>query len=70
MLLRRALAYPLFGNPETYWYARLTTYLALQHSRRPKQAARQRLLTARDLAQKQDARALIGKVDRALARLG
>jgi hypothetical protein len=48
----------------------MTTYLALQHSRRPKQAARQRLLTARDLAQKQDARALIGKVDRALARLG
>lgn len=70
-LLQQALDYPMFGDPEAYWYARLTTNLALLYSRHGlKEVARERLNTARELAAKHDARTLIRKVDGALARLG
>jgi hypothetical protein len=71
LLLQQALAYPRFSNPRAYWHARLVTDLALlQSRRRPKSKARERLLHARALAQSHDARSLVVKVDRALARLG
>lgn len=71
LLLQQALAYPRFSNPRAYWHARLVTDLALlQSRRRPKSKSRERLLRARALAQSHDARSLVVKVDRALARLG